>query len=323
MKVSSPLAYLLVLATATLFSTGGAAIKLADLSSWQIGGLRSGIAAVVLFAAVPAARRRWTGRMLLVGVAYAAVMLLFVHANKLTTAASTIFLQATAPLYVVLLGPLVLREPLRRRDLLFLVTLALGLSFFFVEIEAPTTTSPDPVRGNLLAAAAGLAYACTIVGLRGMERSSRAGGGEGVAAVVCGNAMAFAIALPFCFPFAAVELADVAVVAYLGVFQVAVAYLLLTVAVRHVTALETSVLLLLEPVLSPLWAWLVHGERPGSWALAGGALILGVTLLKTWVEGRLEARRRRLAAPEPADGRRSDAAVAPRGGEGGERLDGV
>lgn len=299
MSSSPSLAYLLVLATATLFSTGGAAIKLAELGSWQIGALRSGIAAIVLVALVRTARRRWTRRTLLVGVAYASTMLLFVHANKLTTAASTIFLQATAPLYVMLLGPLVLREPLRRRDLLFLVTLVVGLGLFFVDVEAPTRTAPDPLRGNVLAAAAGLAYACTIVGLRAMERSPAAGGGEGMAAVVCGNSLAFFIGLPFCFPLGPLHPGDVAVVVYLGAFQVAVAYLLLTLAVRHVTALETSVLLLLEPVLSPLWAWLVHGERPGRWAAAGGALILGVTLVKTWLEGRWAAHRRRLAGVTP------------------------
>jgi len=290
---SPTLAYVLVLATAALFSTGGAAIKLATLTSWQIGTLRSGIAALVLVLLVPGSRRRWTPKMVAVGVAYAATMLLFVHANKLTTAASTIFLQATAPLYVVLLGPLVLHEPLRRRDVAFLVALGIGLSLFFVEIEAPTRTAPDPLRGNVLAALAGLCYACTIVGLRGMERSPDASGGEGAATVVCGNALAFVIGAPFCLPFAGVTAADLGVVAYLGIFQVALAYFLLTRAVRHVTALETSVLLLLEPVLSPLWAWAIHRERPGPWALAGGALILTVTLLKTWLEGHLATRRLR------------------------------
>ena len=68
---------------------------------------------------------------------------------------------------------------------------------------------------------------------------------------------------------------------YLGVFQIGVAYLLLGAGIRHVTALEASVLLLLEPALNPFWAWLVQGERPGAWSLAGGALILGATLART------------------------------------------
>jgi DME family drug/metabolite transporter len=77
-------------------------------------------------------------------------------------------------------------------------------------------------------------------------------------------------------------------IAYLGVFQIGAAYLLLTAGVRHVTALEASVLLLLEPALNPVWAWLVHGETPGPWAIAGGILILGATILRTVADTRME-----------------------------------
>src|SRR3990172_9137079 len=94
-----------LLAAAVLFSTGGAAIKACTLSSWQIASFRSVIAAVALFLLLPDARRRWTWRAVAVGAAYAATLMLFVLGNKLTTAANTIFLQSTAPLYILLLGP--------------------------------------------------------------------------------------------------------------------------------------------------------------------------------------------------------------------------
>ena len=97
-------AHIYVVLAALLFATGGAAIKLSLLSNWQIAGLRSGIAATVLVALVPA----WRGfdiRALLVGVVFAVTMILFVTANTLTTATNAIFLQTTAPLYVLLLGP--------------------------------------------------------------------------------------------------------------------------------------------------------------------------------------------------------------------------
>ena len=90
-------------------------------------------------------RTRWTW---LVGMAYAATVLLFVLANKLTTSASTIFLQSTAPIYLVLLGPLVLKEPVRRRDVLFMVALGLGLALFFVGHESGSATAPDPIKGR-------------------------------------------------------------------------------------------------------------------------------------------------------------------------------
>ena len=115
-----------LLATALLFSTGGAAIKACGLDSWQVASLRSGIAAAFVLAVVPAARRGWNRKTLAVGACYAATMVLFVTANKLTTAANAIFLQATAPLYILLLGPWLLREPLKRRDL---VCMACGVAY--------------------------------------------------------------------------------------------------------------------------------------------------------------------------------------------------
>ena len=103
---------LFLFAAALLFSTGGAAIKACSLSSWQVAGFRSGIAAVVLYILLPGARPSakpgWTWRTWLIGLAYAATMILFVLANKLTTSANAIFLQSTAPFYLLLLGPLVL-----------------------------------------------------------------------------------------------------------------------------------------------------------------------------------------------------------------------
>ena len=116
------LARVQVLAAAALFSTGGAAIKAAGgMSGWQVASFRSGIAALALVALLPEARRGWRPATWLVGVGYAATMILFVLSTKLTTAANAIFLQSTAPLYLILLGPWLLREPLRGRDLVFLL----------------------------------------------------------------------------------------------------------------------------------------------------------------------------------------------------------
>ena len=116
---SAAKARLQLLGAALLFSTGGAAIKAAVFTGWQIASFRSGFAALTLLLIAPAARRAWTRHTVLVGCAYAACLTLFVLANRLTTAANTIFLQSTAPLYVLVLAPWLLHEPVRRRDLRF------------------------------------------------------------------------------------------------------------------------------------------------------------------------------------------------------------
>lgn len=266
-----------LLAAAALFSTGGAAIKLTDLSAWWIACLRSGIAGLVLFLLVPAARRL-DARALLVGAAYAATVLLYVAGNRLTTAASTTFLQATAPLWLLVLAPLVLHERVRPADLVALVLIGAGLALLWLGPSEAQRTAPDPGLGNLVGAAAGLCWALTLLGLRWIGR----GAGE-MGAIFAGNALAFAagliLALAGGTPFAP-DGKDLLAVGWLGVFQIALAYALLGRGLRGVPAFEASLFLLLEPVLSPLWAWLVLGERVGPAVLAGGALVLGATLLR-------------------------------------------
>jgi len=243
-----------------------------------VAGLRSGIAALTLFLWLPKARRRWTRGSLGVGLLYGLTMILFVLANKLTTAANTIYLQSTAPLYTLLLGPWLLRERIRARHLAFMAALALGLAMFFAGSDQPTASAPEPLRGNVLAAICGLTWALTIVGLRWLGK----GHGSPATAALGGNLLACGFCLPFVFPVVGAGMVDWALIAYLGVFQVGFAYVLLTRAVRHVSALEISLLLLVEPALSPVWAWMVHGEMPAGWSLAGCLIILGATALQTW-----------------------------------------
>jgi drug/metabolite transporter (DMT)-like permease len=105
-------------------------------------------------------------------------------------------------------------------------------------------------------------------------------------AVVSGNLTAFLVSLPMALPLGPHAPVDWVVIVYLGVFQIALAYVLVTSGLRHIPALEASLILLIEPVLNPVWAWLFQGERPGAWALLGGGIILGATTLKGWLDAR-------------------------------------
>jgi len=279
-------ARLQILGAALLFSTGGAAIKSAQFTSWQVAGLRSGIAALTVWLLVPEARRLGRGselgRTILVSLAYAATLVLFVLANKLTTAASTIFLQDTAPIYILLLSPVLLNEPIRGRDLGFMLVIGIGMALFFVGRQETFVTAPDPVRGNILATLSGITYALMLIGMRWIGKR----GGSPASAVGLGNFFAFLIALPAILPLGHHSVTDWSIIIYLGVFQIGLAYLWLTRGIQHLPALEVSLLLFLEPALNPLWAWLVHGEVPGPGAVLGGALIMGATGIKAWWDSR-------------------------------------
>lgn len=272
-----------VLAAAALFSSGGAVIKSIHLAGWQVACFRSAVAAATLFLILPEARRRPTPKVLGIGLAFAVTLILFVLANKLTTSASAIYLQSTAPLYVLLLSPWLLRERIKGRDVGFMVALAVGLGLFFVGFDPVSATAPNPKLGNILATTSGVTWALTIMGLRALGKG---GDSWGPAGAFWGNVFAALGCLPMALPVAAARPTDWLLVGYLGVCQIGFAYLFLIRGLTRVHAFEASLLLLLEPVLNPIWAWLVHGERPGFWSIAGAAVILLSTIVKSWVDAR-------------------------------------
>jgi len=278
---------LLVLAAALLFSTGGAAVKMTSLTGPQVACTRAAIATVALLIFLPNAWRGLSWRSMLVSCAYAATTISFALANKLTTAANAVFLQSAAPLYILILSPVLLSEPIRRRHLLFMAALATGMSMIFGGGQPPSSTAPEPLYGNLLGILTGICWALTVIGLRwlGREQNGKAQGQAAASAVVGGNLIASLVTLPAALPLAATTAVDWAAVSFLGIFQIALAYVFLVRGVKRVGALEASLLILIEPVLSPVWAWMIHGEQPSTLAMLGGAIIVVATAIYTaWGE---------------------------------------
>ncbi len=273
---------LLILLAALLWSSGGAAIKLCGLDAWQLAGGRSLIAGLLILALSPEARRRPTRLSFGVALAYVFTVVLFVTATKLTTAANAIFIQDTAPLWVLLLSPWLLKEHPTRGELLSVPVFGVGLGLFFLD-----QLSPGQMAGNLVALASGVAFGLSILGLRRL-------GDGGPAALVLGNLMAAAVTAPL-WPFGpSPTLTDLGLVAFLGVFQLGLSYLVFSWGVQGTPAVEASLLVLLEPVLNPVWTYLFAGERPGPWAIVGGTVILAATAWRT-LQPVVEARRARAA----------------------------
>jgi drug/metabolite transporter (DMT)-like permease len=266
-------ARLFVLGAALLFSTGGAAIKGTSLHGLQVAGFRSAVAAVALLLLLPEARRGYGRALLPAALAYAATLVSFVTATKLTTAAAAIFLQSTAPIWVLALSPLLLGERVRRRDLPFVALAAAGLLLVFLGSRDPAATAPRPALGNAVALASGLFYALLMLTMRRLARAEREHDGA-IPAMVLGNGVAFAVCLPFSLPLTQGSARDVLAIGYLGVVQIGMAYWLFSRGLKSLRAIEVSLLVLLEPVLNPLWTWLFHAERPSALALTGGAVML-------------------------------------------------
>ena len=278
-------ARLYALAATILFSTGGAAIKTGAFTGMQVSSVRAGIAAVALLLLVRG-RVDWPRAAWGVGAVYATTLTLFVNATKLTTAANAIFLQSTAPLYIVILGPFLLRERIRRRDLAYMLAVGSGVALCFVARPAATATAPNPALGNLLAIICSVSWAFTLMLLRWAERDRA---GIGLSAVIAGNILACLVGLPFALPLPTAPAAEWATLAYLGIIQIGLAYVFLTRAMAHLPALEVSLILLLEPVLNPMWTWLVRGEEPGAWVIVGGVIIVAATAVKAVSDARVPA----------------------------------
>jgi drug/metabolite transporter (DMT)-like permease len=209
------------------------------------------------------------------------LLILFVLATKETTAANAIFLQYTAPVYLLILEPLIYKEKFRSRDLITVLVCVGGMALFFVG-----QLRPQDVTGNLYALASGLCFALYFLSLR----HPKAREVNRASSVIYGNVLAVLITAPW--GLAAIpdmNLHDTLSVIYLGVVQLGVAYTLFTVAMaRGVRSLDAGIICYIEPVLNPVWVFLVIGEQPSRWALLGGAIIVTAVIVHMLLDARLK-----------------------------------
>lgn len=253
----------LLLAAALLWSLGGVMIKWVDWHPMAIAGMRSAFA---LPAFLFYTRRKpvftWSRWELSGALAYAGTIISLVVATKLTTSANAILLQYTAPIYVALLAPRLLKEPTQAKDWLFVALALGGMSLFFLD-----QLTPAGRWGNLIGLLSGVCFAFLIICLRAQKNSSP------FESVIMGNFLAALICLPFMFG-PPPSLQGWLTMASLGAVQLALAYYCYALGIKTVSALSAVIITTIEPIMNPLWvAWGV-GEVPGPWALVGGVLIL-------------------------------------------------
>ena len=261
-------AVLFLLMAAILWSTGGFFIKWVSWNPAAISGARSAIAALVIAIAFRHNLKLTFSPIQLTGaVAYALTVTLFVVANKMTTAANAILLQYTAPVPVALLSVWLLKERITSRDCVTIIAVLAGMVLFFFE-----QMSPGNLVGNLCALFTSFTFALFIVLLRKQRDASPAG------SVFLGNVLTALIGLPFMFE-AVPDISGLLGLLYLGVFQLGTAYVLYTLAIPHVTAMEAILITLIEPILNPIWVFLLMGETPAWTSLVGGVVILSAV---TW-----------------------------------------
>jgi len=260
-----------LLIVACLWSLGGLLIKTIDWHPVAIAGTRSALAAVFMSCFVRRVHITWSRPQVGGALAYAGTVILFVAANKLTTAANTILLQYTAPVYVALFGAWFLGERTRWFDWTAIAVVFGGITLFFVD-ELTIAGS----WGNVCAIMAGVCMGWMTLFMRKQKTRSP------LESVFLGNILTALICSPFMFRSMPAS-SDWLPLLILGLIQLGLSYLLFSWAIKHVTALESILITTIEPILNPIWVFLALGERPGPWALAGGFIVLVCVTLRSAV----------------------------------------
>jgi drug/metabolite transporter (DMT)-like permease len=255
-------ALLLLILAAFLWSTGGLLIKSVAIHPLAIAGARSGIACLIVLLFLGRPRLSWSLPQIGGALSYAATVTLFVFATKLTTAANAILLEYTAPVYIAILGSWFLAERTTLLDWLMIGTCLFGMTLFFLD-----SLAPGQLIGNVCGILTGVTFAFLAIFLRKQKDTSN------LESILLGNAIVAVIGLPF-LGYGIPDIKGLFSLAALGTLQLALPYILYARAIKQVTALDSILIPIIEPILNPLWVFLLIGERPGRWAVVGGVIVL-------------------------------------------------
>jgi drug/metabolite transporter (DMT)-like permease len=255
-------AIMFLLCTAVLWSTGGLLIKWIEWHPMAIAGMRSAIAATFLLLVLKRPQFTWSGVQMSGGAAYAASVLSFVVATKLTTAANAILLVYTAPIYVALLSAWFLQERVTALDWLTILLVLSGMGMFFFD-----RLTVEGFWGNICAIVGGIAFAWVVLCLRKQQGTSL------LETVLLGNMIAATVGVPFMFG-AMPGLSSWVALLFSGTLQIGLAFVLYAIAIRSVSALEAILIPVIEPLLNPFWVFLLLGEVPSLWTVIGGSVVV-------------------------------------------------
>ncbi|MFN2136267.1 MAG: DMT family transporter [Candidatus Promineifilaceae bacterium] len=265
-------AFIALFVAVILGSTSGLLIKISGWDALALNGARSLIAAGVVWAYLRRPQFTWSGAQIGGAAAYALAITTFVVATRWTTAANAVFLQFTAPLWVALFSIWLLGERPKRSDWLTMAAVALGMLLFFGGALTPTG-----FWGNIVAIVSGMSLGMMYTALR-MQRD-----GSPTETILLGNLIAAAVGLPFIFlnsqPFDAF---NVSIVLFMGVLQLGLPFLLISLAIKEISAIETVLTQTLAPVTNSLFVYLGIGERPSGSALAGAIIITLAIVANAW-----------------------------------------
>jgi len=265
--------------TAFLWSSSGLFIKILTLNAYQISFYRSLIAAVTLLIISYGKHRtvkfEFDKLTVLASLFYAGILIFFVIANKLTTSANAIFLQFTAPIYLLFLEPLLLKTKFRRKDLITIIICISGMVLFFTgKLEIGN------IYGNLIAIAAGVCFAMFSLFVKWKKTL---GNENTIISIIYGNILVGIICFPLIFNEIAISSTQFYVLLYMGVVQIGISYFIFNIGIKYVSATESMIIGMLEAIFNPIWVFFGVGEVPAPTAVIGGIIIFAAILIHNFL----------------------------------------
>jgi drug/metabolite transporter (DMT)-like permease len=248
---------------ALLWSTAGIFIKLITLHPLAIAGTRSLIAAITLWILIRKPVFTFSFPQIAAAVCNALTMLLFVASNKLTTSANAILLQYSAPIFVAFLGWFILAERPRIDNWVALGFTILGMILFFFD-----KLKGFHLLGDTLSIISGVTFGLTSIFMRMQKK------GSPIESFLLAHMITAIVGVPFLFTGHFPALTEIGALVWLGAVQVGAASVFFTYAIKRISALQTMLTAIIEPILNPVWVFIFAGERPGFWAIIGGAIII-------------------------------------------------
>ena len=265
--------------TALLWSSSGLFIKILNIDAFQISFYRSGIAAITVLivstirnkVSSKSIKLRFDGVSVLSSFFFAGILIFFVIATKKTTAANAIFLQFTAPIYLLILEPLFLKSKFEPKNLITIAVTVFGMIlFFFGKLEIGN------IHGNLIAIASGICFACFTLLLKKkkLEKKSE----NTLNSVILGNAIVALVSFFVIFPDFGLSGTETLILLYMGIFQIGISYMIFNEGIKYVSATESMIIATMEAIFNPIWVFLGIGETPSVYAIAGGIIIMSAIL---------------------------------------------
>ncbi|MCX7878489.1 MAG: DMT family transporter [Ignavibacteria bacterium] len=266
---------ILISLTAFLWSTSGFFIKFMSATAFQISFWRSLIAALTIFSVSLFRKEKLRIESDFISLSaaffYAGILILFVIATKMTTAANAIFLQFTAPVYLVLLEPIVMKTKFEPKNIITVIICLFGMGlFFFGKLEL------GGIYGNILAIGSGICFAMFSLLLKYKREKHNSSNTIGI--VIIGNLLVSAVTLPIIFPDILLDLTHTVILFYMGAVQIGISYMIFNIGIKYVSATESMIIATLEAVFNPIWVFIGLGEVPTVYSIIGGLIIFSAVI---------------------------------------------